>query len=156
MEEVLRVEGLHKSFGDLEVLRGIDLVVHKGETIVILGSSGSGKSTLLRCINFLELPTAGRIHLNGKPLGQTRRKRDGRETIHYAERDLCKVRAQVGMVFQQFNLFPHRTAIRNVMEGLLSVLKIPKQEAELRAQEYLAKVGLVEKANEYPSRLSGG
>jgi polar amino acid transport system ATP-binding protein len=150
-EAVIRVEGLHKSFGKLEVLRGIDLTVTKSETMVIIGSSGSGKSTLLRCVNFLELPSAGRIHLDGRPVGQ-----EGRGGWTYDEAELCRVRQRVGMVFQQFNLFPHMTARENVMEGPLSVLRLPRAEAAARAAAHLAKVGLADKADEYPSRLSGG
>ncbi|MFQ5971885.1 MAG: amino acid ABC transporter ATP-binding protein [Alphaproteobacteria bacterium] len=156
MEEVLRVEDLHKFFGPLEVLRGVDLTVHKGETIVILGSSGSGKSTLLRCINLLEIPTSGRIHLNGQPVGRSRTAGDNAESIHYPARELSRVRAQVGMVFQHFNLFPHMTALENVMEGPRTVLRLSKAESTGRAIENLVKVGLEEKASEHPARLSGG
>jgi polar amino acid transport system ATP-binding protein len=156
MEEVLRVETLYKSFGEAKVLRGIDLTVQKGETIVILGSSGSGKSTLLRCINFLERPTSGRIHLHGVALGRAKPSTTGAEEILYSERELCEVRAQVGIVFQHFNLFPHMTALQNVMEGPVTVLKMPKAEALERAEDNLAKVGLADKADQYPARLSGG
>jgi polar amino acid transport system ATP-binding protein len=134
MTEVLRVEKLHKSFGDHEVLRGIDLVVAKGETIVILGSSGSGKSTLLRCLNFLELPSAGRIALHGMALGRVAGEADGAPQVRYAERELCRVRARVGMVFQQFNLFPHMSALANVMEGPRTVLGLGRAAAEARAR----------------------
>jgi polar amino acid transport system ATP-binding protein len=151
MDEVLRIEGLHKSFGALEVLKGIDLSVRGGECIVILGSSGSGKSTLLRCVNFLELPTAGSITLDGALIG-----RPAREGMRYAESELVRVRRQVGMVFQQFNLFPHMTVLQNVMEGPRTVLGIGQAQAESRAHEKLRQVGLEEKAAEYPSRLSGG
>jgi polar amino acid transport system ATP-binding protein len=155
MLEILRVEKLHKVFGSLEVLRGVDLSVHRGETIVILGSSGSGKSTLLRCINLLEIPTSGRIYLDGEPVGRLRGGGNG-EAVRYSPRELCEVRARVGMVFQQFNLFPHMTALQNVMEGPSTVLGLSKAESEVRAREDLAKVGLAEKAEEYPARLSGG
>ncbi|WP_085026393.1 amino acid ABC transporter ATP-binding protein [Ensifer aridi] len=150
---ILQVEDLHKSFGPVEVLKGIDLTVQPGERIAILGSSGSGKSTLLRCINFMETPTSGRIHLDGKAIGSAG-SRPG--AIKYSERELCNLRTRVGMIFQQFNLFPHMTVLENVMEGPLSVLGKPKAETEKKAREYLAKVGLGEKAEQYPSRLSGG
>ena len=154
MTEVLKTERLRKRFGDLEVLSGIDLSVQKGETVVILGASGSGKSTLLRCINFLEIPTSGRISLNGKVIGKPRP--GGSDEMAYAESELRTVRTRIGMVFQHFNLFPHMTAIQNVMEGQVTVLQRSKAEARQRAVDMLSKVGLSEKAEEYPSRLSGG
>jgi polar amino acid transport system ATP-binding protein len=151
-EEILRLEGLRKSFGKTEILRGIDLTVAKGETIVVIGASGSGKSTLLRCVNFLELPSAGRIHFDGKAIGAD----SGGGAVRYAESELCRVRARIGMVFQQFNLFPHMTAVENVMEGPVTVLGQPRQQARARAGALLDKVGLAGKADSYPSRLSGG
>ena len=151
MTDLVRVENLHKSFGTLEVLKGIDLSVLKGETVVLLGSSGSGKSTLLRCINFMETPTSGRVYLNGKAVGtQTGSK------MKYAEADLCKLRTRIGMVFQHFNLFPHMTVLQNVMEGQRTVLGRDKAEAEEKSIVQLTRVGLADKAGEYPSRLSGG
>ena len=149
---VLRVENLHKSFGPNEVLKGIDLEVRRGERIAILGSSGSGKSTLLRCLNVLEMPSKGRIFLDGAPIGTP--KGDG--STRYRESELNALRARVGMVFQQFNLFPHMTALENVMEGPISVLHRRKSEAKARAEKHLAQVGLADKADAYPSRLSGG
>ena len=146
---VVRVEGLHKSFGDLEVLRGIDMEVDKGQVVVIFGRSGSGKSTLLRCVNFLEDPTAGTIEVSGIRLEGGHRTRHKREQIH-------ELRTRCGMVFQQFNLFPHMTAIRNVMEGPVTVKGLEEPEARAIAMEVLAKVGLADKAEEYPIRLSGG
>ena len=151
MSDLLRVERLHKSFGDNDVLRGIDLSVGVGERIAILGSSGSGKSTLLRCINFMEMPTDGRIWLDGKPVGQARN-----GSVRYAEAELCRLRTRVGMIFQQFNLFPHMTVLQNVMEGPLSVLGKSRGEAKEKAGAYLARVGLADKVDQYPSRLSGG
>ncbi|MBS8225610.1 amino acid ABC transporter ATP-binding protein [Vannielia litorea] len=152
MTEMLRLEGLVKRFDDLEVLKGIDLTVQKGETIVLLGASGSGKSTLLRCVNFMEVPSGGRVHLMGEPVG-----RDGRgAAISYSERDLVPIRARVGMVFQHFNLFPHMTVLQNVMEGPRTVLGLPRSECEARARKYLDKVGLGWKADAWPSHLSGG
>lgn len=149
--EVLRIEGLHKSFGALQVLSGIDLSVRRGDRIAILGSSGSGKSTLLRCINFMEIPSAGRVVLDGEPVG-----REERGRIRYPDAELCRLRTRIGMIFQQFNLFPHMTALQNVMEGPLSVLGLSRREAEARAHRHLAQVGLTDKAGQYPSRLSGG
>ncbi|MGG5808289.1 amino acid ABC transporter ATP-binding protein [Falsiroseomonas sp. CW058] len=150
-EEVLRLEGLRKSFGTHEVLAGIDLTVARGERIAILGSSGSGKSTLLRCINFMELPTAGRVVLDGEPVGEATR-----SGIRYREAALCRLRTRIGMIFQQFNLFPHMTAAENVAEGPVSVLGLPRREAAERAARHLSRVGLADKAGQYPSRLSGG
>jgi ABC-type polar amino acid transport system ATPase subunit len=146
---VVRVEGLHKSFGDLEVLRGIDMEVDKGQVVVIFGRSGSGKSTLLRCVNFLEDPTAGTIEVSGIRLEGGHRTRHKRERIR-------ELRTRCGMVFQQFNLFPHMTAIQNVMEGPVTVKGLEESAARAIAREVLAKVGLADKAEEYPIRLSGG
>ena len=151
MSEIVRIENLHKSFGDLEVLNGIDMSVSAGETVVLLGSSGSGKSTLLRCINFMEEPTAGKVYLNRDLIGK---ERDG--VMQYKEAELCRLRSRIGMVFQHFNLFPHKTVLENVMEGQIIVLGRDKAEAESKAISQLTRVGLAEKASEYPSRLSGG
>ena len=151
MSEILRLESLRKSFDDLEVLKGIDLTVAKGEVVVLIGASGSGKSTMLRCINFMEIPTAGRIVLHGEPVG---RESGGR--VSYVERDLTRIRTRIGMVFQHFNLFPHMTARENVMEGPRTVLKLNLGECTRRAESYLEKVGLGWKADSYPSQLSGG
>ncbi len=149
---ILKVTGLTKRFGATDVLRGIDLEVARGERIAILGASGSGKSTLLRCLNFMERPGGGTIALDGQVLG-----REGRAGERaYREAELIQVRQRVGMVFQQFNLFPHMTAIGNVMEGLRTVRGMPKPEAETRARKELARVGLAEKAETYPAHLSGG
>jgi len=146
---LVRVEDLHKSFGHLEVLRGVDLEVHKGEVIVIFGRSGSGKSTLLRCINFLEDPSSGTIQLDGIHLGGGHRTRHKREQIR-------QIRMRCGMVFQQFNLFPHMSALANVMEGPMTVKGISETEARARGVDLLRTVGLADKADEYPIRLSGG
>ena len=153
---LLRVSGLQKSFGRDPVLKGIDLDVAPGDRIAILGASGSGKSTLLRCLNFMEQPTAGRVELGGRAIGTERKLRDGSTAMTYQEAELTQVRQRVGMVFQQFNLFPHMTALANVMEGLRTVRGMPRDEAESRAMEQLRRVGLEEKAQHYPSRLSGG
>ena len=151
MDTLLRLEAIHKYFGKNHVLRGVSVDIEKGETVVIIGASGSGKSTLLRCINFLEYPSEGRVYYKGAPVGDMVGDR-----IVYRERVLNGLRSRVGMVFQQFNLFPHMTAIENVMEGMVTVLRTPKPQARERARMNLERVGLAEKADEYPSRLSGG
>jgi polar amino acid transport system ATP-binding protein len=156
MKEILRVENLHKNFGSNEVLRGIDLTVQEGETVVLIGSSGSGKSTLLRCLNFLEYPSAGKIYLSGQLVGKSSGVSADKETVAYRETELCKVRTHVGMVFQQFNLFPHLTVEANVMIGPMKILGLSKAEAAERARANLKQVGIEAKAREYPSRLSGG
>ncbi len=148
-EAVVRVENLHKYFSSLEVLKGIDMEVRKGEAVVVFGRSGSGKSTLLRCINFLEDPTEGTIEVSGIRLQGGHRNRRKRELIR-------QVRTHAGMVFQDFQLFPHMTALQNVMEGPLTVLKRPEAEARVVALDQLEKVGLADKADEHPIRLSGG
>ncbi len=142
-EVVVRIEGLQKSFGDLHVLRGVDLNVHRGEVVVILGPSGSGKSTLLRCVNLLEEPTGGKIFFEDTEITDKKT-------------DINKVRAKVGMVFQSFNLFPHLTARGNVMLAQQKVLKRSKEEASRIAVEQLSKVGLAERVDYKPSQLSGG
>ncbi len=142
-ETILKIEHLVKRFGDLEVLKDINLEVKRGEVVVIIGASGSGKSTLLRCVNFLEKAQKGRIFINGKRVKQ-------------GEKQLNKVRQELGMVFQHFNLFPHMTVIQNVMEGMVQVKKIPHQKARLYASDLLDQVGLQEKADVYPAMLSGG
>ena len=151
MPEVLKIENLHKSFDKLEVLAGIDLTLNKGETVVLVGAPGSGKSTMLRCVNFMEIPTSGKIYLQQKLIGN-----EINGKMVYPEKELIPLRARVGMVFQHFNLFPHMTAIENVMEGPKTVLKLPKSDCEDRAKNYLEKVGLLWKSDTYPSQLSGG
>jgi len=140
---LLEVEDLHKSFGDLEVLKGITLRVRTGEVIIVIGPSGSGKSTLLRCINRLEEPTRGRIRVDDTEI---------------TERgvDLNRVRKHIGMVFQAFNLYPHLTALGNVSLALRKVLRMSRQDAEARGRRMLEHVGLAEKADAHPSELSGG
>jgi polar amino acid transport system ATP-binding protein len=154
MTTLIRIRNLTKRFGALEVLKGIDIEVRAGERIAIIGSSGSGKSTLLRCINFMEMPTSGTIELDGTTLG--RPLAGSADERAYSERELCSVRERVGMVFQQFNLFPHMTALQNVMEGLLTVKRQSAAEARERARQQLAHVGLSDKADAYPAKLSGG
>ncbi|MBL8324258.1 MAG: amino acid ABC transporter ATP-binding protein [Rubrivivax sp.] len=153
---MLRVSALRKQFGQTEVLKGIDLTVARGDRIAILGASGSGKSTLLRCLNFMERPSSGRVELGGAVIGTERTLRDGSVRTEYTERELTQVRQRVGMVFQQFNLFPHMTALANVMEGLLTVKRLAREAADVQARAQLARVGLADKASEYPARLSGG
>ncbi len=143
MDPIIRVESLHKSFRDLHVLRGVSIEVNRSEVVSFIGRSGSGKSTLLRCINRLEEPTSGEIWIDGV-------------NIHEPYIDMNKVRAEIGMVFQSFNLFPHMTAIENIMLAPVCVRKISRQEAKARGLSLLEKVGLAEKANEYPEKLSGG
>jgi ABC-type polar amino acid transport system ATPase subunit len=143
---LIRLEGLHKSFGHLEVLKGIDLVVEAGEVVVVFGRSGSGKSTLLRCVNWLEEPTAGVVEVDGIRLERGHRTRGKREEIR-------QVRMRCGMVFQEFNLFPHMTAVENVMEGPVTVRGVQRSVARRQAAELLNRVGLADKANEHPIRL---
>ena len=152
-EPILQVTNLHKHFGDLHVLKGIDFSVAAGERIAIIGGSGSGKSTFLRCLNFMEMPTAGTIALDGTEIGKPKG-RNG--TRHYPEAELCAVRERVGMVFQQFNLFPHMTVLENAMEGLLTVKGMKHTLARERAERELQKVGLGSKLDAYPGKLSGG
>jgi polar amino acid transport system ATP-binding protein len=147
------VQGVHKRFGRLEVLRGIDLEVQRGEVMVILGPSGSGKSTLLRCINHLENIDAGRISVDGNLVGY---RQVGDRIYELKEKEVAQRRAEVGMVFQRFNLFPHMTALGNVVEAPLRVRGTPRAEATKRAQELLERVGLEQRAGAYPSQLSGG
>jgi polar amino acid transport system ATP-binding protein len=149
----IRARGIRKSFGSLEVLRGVDLDLRSGEVLCILGPSGSGKSTLLRCINHLERPSAGLVLLYGEPVGY---RQVGDKFLELAEAKVQKQRAAMGMVFQRFNLFPHLTAIENVMEAPLRVLRIGRQEARARATRLLDQVGLNDKADTYPAALSGG
>jgi cystine transport system ATP-binding protein len=148
-EAVVKVQNLHKYFGALEVLKGIDMEVHRGEVVVIFGRSGSGKSTLLRCVNFLEDPTYGSIEVAGIQLEGGHRTRHKREQIR-------QLRLHAGMVFQQFNLFPNMTALQNVMEGPVTVKGMKADTIRPVAMELLGKVGLADKADQYPIRLSGG
>jgi ABC-type polar amino acid transport system ATPase subunit len=142
-QEMIKVEKLNKSFGDLHVLKDIDMSVKESEVVCLIGASGSGKSTLLRCLNFLELKDNGKVIFEG-------------EEVNQDTNDLNKIRQKVGMVFQHFFLFPHMTVLENVMEAPVHVKRVPKAEAKKNAKELLKKVGLAEKENVYPSKLSGG
>lgn len=150
----INVKNIHKTFGNLEVLKGIDLQANKGEVISIIGSSGSGKSTFLRCINMLENPTQGEIEISGESLKLKRDKVGDLEAA--SSKQLEQVRQRLGFVFQNFNLWPHMTVLENISEGPIQVLKKDKQEAIKYAKELIAKVGLSDKEDFYPSMLSGG
>jgi octopine/nopaline transport system ATP-binding protein len=148
------VNDLHKSFGPLEVLKGVSLTAHEGDVVSMIGASGSGKSTFLRCINFLEMPTRGQIVVNGEEIS-LKAGRDG--NMQPADnRQVERIRTQLGMVFQSFNLWQHMTVLQNVIEAPIHVLKVPKAEAIERAEKLLHRVGLYEKKDQYPSFLSGG
>ena len=144
---------IHKTFGEVEVLKGISMKAYDGDVISILGSSGSGKSTFLRCVNLLENPTQGDIVFNGEALTLVRDKQD---LVAANMKQLTKMRQQIGFVFQSFNLWPHMTILQNVMEGPLHVLKRPKHEVAEYAEHLLHKVGIAEKKHMYPNQLSGG
>jgi polar amino acid transport system ATP-binding protein len=148
---VLEVSGLSKNFGAHTVLRDVSLQVHKGETVCLLGPSGSGKSTLLRCMNWLEEPDGGSVVLNGQRVGM---RRNG--SVRMSDRELAATRCRIGMVFQHFALWPHMTVLQNVMEAPVYVLKRDKAEVRAEAEALLARVGLAEKLDSFPSRLSGG
>ena len=151
---MIEIHDLHKSFGPVEVLKGVSLVAHKGEVISLIGASGSGKSTFLRCINFLELPSRGRIVIGNEEMVMEPRA-DG--NLHAVDaRQVMRLRAQLGMVFQNFNLWQHMTVLQNVMEAPVHVLKLSRAEAKDRAMHYLAKAGMSEKKDAYPATLSGG
>ena len=152
-EVVLHAEDVHKSFGRLEVLKGVSLEVSKGETVCIIGPSGSGKTTFLRCINHLERIDSGRIEVNGQLIGY--RQRNGK-LVEDSERNIARQRTEIGMVFQRFNLFPHKTALENVIEAPVHVLGQPKEQATDFAKVLLRRVGLGDKLDTYPGKLSGG
>ncbi|HUG58628.1 MAG TPA: ATP-binding cassette domain-containing protein [Candidimonas sp.] len=153
-EYAVRVENVHKSFGANEVLKGISFTAQQGDVLSIIGASGSGKSTLLRCINHLVVPDEGSIHIGNEVL-LSHKRRDG-VAVSSDPRQLDRVRAKLGMVFQNFNLWSHRTVLQNVIEGPVHVQRIPKHEAIDYALSLLAKVGLSDKQNAYPAELSGG
>lgn len=143
---VLEITGIHKAFGNLEVLKGVDLKVEKGDVVAILGPSGSGKTTLLRCINFLEKADEGSITFDGKT--------HDFKTI--SKKEIAEIRLHTGFVFQNYNLFANKTALQNVTQGLITVRKMPKEEANKIGMEMLEKVGMADRAEYYPSQLSGG
>lgn len=151
-EVVLSLRGIEKSFGTQHVLRGVDLDVHRGEVICLIGASGSGKTSLLRCMNLLMEPDKGEILIEGAPLFR----RVGQEKLKLSNAQINAVRSKTGMVFQNFNLFPHRTALRNITEAPLVVKKVPRAEAESLGIKLLTRMGLQEAGHKYPSQLSGG
>lgn len=142
MNPLVRVEGLHKSFGSLNVLKGIDLTVQQGQKISLIGPSGSGKTTLLRCINYLEEPTQGSIYLDNELIGQ---RLVGNRKVPMGDKDLARMRAEMGMVFQRFNLFPHLTVLENIILGPMKVQKRERRDAVAHAEELLKKVGMLAK-----------
>ena len=150
---VVKAEKVNKYFGSLHVLKDIDLEVRKNEVVVIIGPSGSGKSTLLRCINHLEKINSGKIFVNGRMIGYY--EKNGK-LVEESEKNIARLRADIGMVFQRFNLFPHLTALENIIEAPLNVRKISREQAEQEATKLLARVGLSEKRDQYPNQLSGG
>ena len=153
MTAMVKAEGVHKSFGGVQVLKGIDLEVKKGEVFCLIGPSGSGKSTFLRCINHLEKINAGRLYVDGQLVGYRQK---GDKLYELKDSEVAQQRRDIGMVFQRFNLFPHMTAAENVMEAPVQVKGVSRSQARERAHELLTKVGLGDKAGNYPSQLSGG
>ncbi|NBH11652.1 amino acid ABC transporter ATP-binding protein [Amycolatopsis sp. SID8362] len=152
-EPLLRAVGVRKSYGHTEVLGGIDLEVRKGQVVCLLGPSGAGKSTFLRCINHLETIDAGQIWVDGEPIGFRQR---GGKLYELREREVARQRRDIGMVFQRFNLFAHRTALENVVEGPIRVLGLKPEDARKQGLELLDRVGLAHRADAYPAQLSGG
>lgn len=150
---LVRIENLRKSFGPVEVLKGVSLDIRRGQKVCLIGPSGSGKTTVLRCINYLELPTAGHIYLDGELIGE--REVAGR-FVRTSARDLARARTRIGMVFQRFNLFAHLKVLDNLCIGPVKVLGLSKEEAENRALDLLRRVGLEGKHDRYPDQLSGG
>jgi ABC-type histidine transport system ATPase subunit len=152
-DTALVVEDLHKRFGELEVLKGVSVTAHVGDVIAMIGSSGSGKSTLLRCINLLETPDSGKVVVNGELI---RMKSKKGHVVPEDHKQVDRIRASLGMVFQSFNLWSHMTILENIVEAPVHVLKLAKKDAVERAEKLLAKVGIADKRNHYPSHLSGG
>jgi polar amino acid transport system ATP-binding protein len=152
-QPMVKAEGVHKSFGRLEVLKGVSLEVQPGEVVCMIGPSGSGKSTFLRCINHLDKIDAGRLWVGGKLVGY---RQVGDKLYEQRDAEVCRDRAEIGMVFQRFNLFGHMTALENVIEAPVRVRKLPKRDAVAQAKVLLERVGLADKIDNYPSQLSGG
>jgi polar amino acid transport system ATP-binding protein len=150
---VVRAVDVHKRFGRLEVLKGVDLAVPRGAVVCIIGPSGSGKSTFLRCVNHLEKIDAGRIEVNGRLIGY--RERNGK-LVEDSEKSIARQRAEIGIVFQRFNLFPHMTALENIIEAPVHVRGVPRRDAVVGAEALLERVGLADKRDVYPGKLSGG
>jgi polar amino acid transport system ATP-binding protein len=150
---MVKAEAVHKRFGSLEVLKGIDMEVLPGQVVVLLGASGSGKSTFLRCINHLEKINAGRLSVDGQLVGY---RQAGDKLYELKEKEISSKRAEIGMVFQRFNLFPHMTSLENICEAPCQVRKVSKDAARTRARQLLDQVGLADKADVYPAQLSGG
>ena len=153
-ELIIEALDIHKSFGTLQILKGISLQVRRGEVVVLIGASGSGKTTFIRCINLLEDIQSGRIRVNGRVMGY--RERSDGSLVRNSERNIARQRRDIGMVFQRFNLFPHMTALENIIEAPIQVLGTSRAEALEQARGLLARVGLADKASHYPSMLSGG
>jgi len=153
-ELIIEALNIHKAFGDLQILKGISLQVRRGEVVVLIGASGSGKTTFIRCINLLEDIQGGEIRVSGRPMGY-RTRADG-SLVRDSERNIARQRRDIGMVFQRFNLFPHMTALENIIEAPIQVLGVPRQAALEQARALLKRVGLADKAEHYPSMLSGG
>jgi polar amino acid transport system ATP-binding protein len=153
-DAVMHAEDVHKRFGKLEVLKGVSLEVTKGETVCIIGPSGGGKTTFIRCINHLEKIDSGRIEVNDQLIGYRQRKNG--KLVEDSERNIARQRTQIGMVFQRFNLFPHKTALENVIEAPVHVLGTPKEQAVGLGTALLGRVGLADKLDTYPGKLSGG
>lgn len=153
MDPIVKASGVHKFYGTFEALKDVDLEIYRGEVLCIIGPSGSGKSTLLRCMNRLEVVDSGALWVNGEFVGY---RRVGQKLYELSQRDIARQRLATGMVFQRFNLFPHKTVIENVTEGPVQVLKQKRKQADVAARELLARVGLSHKCDAYPVELSGG
>ncbi len=154
IKDIIKVESLHKSFNELEVLKGISMKAGKGDVTCLIGSSGSGKSTFLRCLNLLEIPTSGELHVVGEHI-QFKKNRRG-HMVPRDQKQVDKIRTRLGMVFQHFNLWSHMTVLENIMEAPVHVLKRPKSEVREIAMELLEKVGIAQRSHYFPFQLSGG
>ncbi|MDV6994276.1 amino acid ABC transporter ATP-binding protein [Dickeya solani] len=152
-QPLLRITDLHKRYGEVEVLKGVELTMNKGDVVTLIGSSGSGKTTLLRCVNLLEEFQAGEIRLNDQPIGYYRK---NEQRLRHPDRIVAQHRGMTGMAFQQFNLFPHLTALENITLGLLKVKRLAKEEAIATAEHWLERVGLLARRHHHPGQLSGG